>query len=144
MEAVGGKFESIDHRILAMICCLILASATPDYVCINATGNMQKHGLLNMNKLAECSQKKLRKIIGVACIHKKRATFLIETAKKIRDNHGGTIPTNEKELMALFGVGQESCGFPAIASAGLSKGSNCHCTVVKYTHLGLATSIRAH
>ena len=100
-----------EERILAMLLCLILSSATRDRDCILATKAIKDAGLLDVGKLAalgsEEDLRRLADIIKPAGIHNNRARQIRDSCRIIRDIYDGKVPFRANDLGRLPGVGRK-------------------------------------
>lgn len=86
---------------------LMLSAMTKDAVTSAAFNrlNSQLPGGLTVTSVAEASQSTMEDLIIPVGFFRRKAGYLIETAKILRDKYSGDIPTTLKEICALPGVG---------------------------------------
>jgi endonuclease III len=122
--------EDLDpqKRIRGMYACLVLSAATTDFDAIYGAIKLYQSGLLEtVDALADAPTGKIIECIKECGIHKKRAVYLKDGFKIIRDKHNGMIPQTLDELMALPGVGRKTAtlllneGFGFFAGIGTDK-----------------------
>jgi endonuclease III len=106
MEEIGDFDENTKR--FAQLVCLVLSGNTKDYGCITDTAKLAKAGKLTVNDLASANKTEIKKLIRPCGYHRKRAVYLIEMAKKIRDEHGGVVPDKLEALMDFLGVGRKT------------------------------------
>jgi endonuclease III len=72
------------------------------------TRELAKHGLLDVNALADADLKTIEKIILPGGYWNKRAKFLKQMSQGIRDNHGGKVPKSLLALAAFDGIARKT------------------------------------
>ena len=100
--------RSPDRDAFAKLVCLVLSGNTKDETCIRMTCELAKHGLLDVNAMADADLKTIQDIIRSGGYWSKRAVFLKEMSQGIRDKHGGRVPESLLALMAFDGIARKT------------------------------------
>lgn len=109
----------------AAIVCLILSAASTDVSCIEATANLHKAGLLDINKLAVAEEEEIQTCIKNCGIHRDRAGYLKNMAIQIKEQHEGEVPDDLEALTSLPGVGRKTAILTQNESFGFFAGIGC-------------------
>ncbi|GBB91999.1 hypothetical protein RclHR1_01950011 [Rhizophagus clarus] len=86
---------------------LMLSSQTKDHVTAAAVQNLRQKlpGGLNLDSILQVDEKFLDECISKVGFHRKKATYLKQSAKKCKEEYDGDIPNTVEGLMKLPGVG---------------------------------------
>jgi len=85
--------------------CLMLSSQTKDPVVGAAVERMRAANLLSVDFMRTKSFDQVEKVIYGVGFHKRKATFLVNSANIIHDEHNGKVPSTFHGLCSLPGVG---------------------------------------
>ncbi|CAB4401543.1 unnamed protein product [Rhizophagus irregularis] len=86
---------------------LMLSSQTKDHVTAAAVQNLRQKlpGGLNLDSMIQANEKFLDECISKVGFHRKKATYLKQSAKICKEEYGGDIPNTVEGLKKLPGVG---------------------------------------
>ena len=96
------------ERELAMIICLILASATTDEGCIKATGNLKEAKLLSVEAIHVTDPDAIFDCIKKSGLGNICTQFLKNFAKIVVEQRNGQLPETYKELVEMPGIGEKA------------------------------------
>ena len=106
-----GILESSDmeKKNMAMLVCLVLSAATKDELCISATAELHRKGLLDWEELKKRNNcGRVKGAIKNCGIYKKKARFLRRIAKEIIGRFKGDTPTSVEDLTSMKGIGRKT------------------------------------
>ncbi|KAI9730854.1 MAG: Endonuclease III-like protein 1 [Cirrosporium novae-zelandiae] len=137
------KASPLDRRFQTLIA-LMLSSQTKDEVTAAAMRRLQtelpaaeadgEKGLSLENILA-VEENELNALIRSVGFHNNKAKYIKKTAVILRDKHGGDVPNNAKELIALPGVGPKMAYLTLGAAWGIVDGIGVDTHVHRITNL---------
>ena len=96
---------TVDERRYQVLTALQLSSQTRDQVTAEAMKRLLALGLCTPPRVARASQAELEKAIYPVGFYRRKAEYLVQTARIIIDKHDGKVPDSLEGLLALPGVG---------------------------------------
>ena len=96
-----------ETRKLAMLCCLVLSSASKDDDAIKATVQIHQMGLLSAHAIGAMTEEELSGIVRLTGFHRRKTTALIGICREVVWEHGGIVPEKFEVLRSLKGVGDK-------------------------------------
>ena len=96
------------ERELAMIVCLILASATMDEGCITATSKLKEAKLLSPEALNNAESSEIFQCIKDAGIGNVSTGFLKELGRIVVEERNGELPETFEDLLKIPGIGEKA------------------------------------
>jgi endonuclease III len=121
-----------DNEAFAKLVCLVLSANTKDNDCISCTAELAEAGLLDVQAMAEKSNRvRIKKIIKRCGYQRKRSKYLMEMANKILSLHYGKVPRTIGELMEFKGVARKTAVLTLNEAFGLFEGIGCDIHVIQ-------------
>jgi len=106
-ETMISKFVRKDYTPFQILIATILSARTKDELTEKVSEKLFKE-IKEPKDLLKISEKELRKKIYPVGFYKSKAKNLVKLAKLLEEKYNGKIPSNEKELLKLPGVGRKT------------------------------------
>ena len=99
----------------------MLSSQTKGRQTSKASQKLRSYGL-TIEKMIDIDQAELEKLIYGVAFHRRKAEYIKKTAKVLKEQHGGVVPSKLDDILSLPGVGMKMALLLQQGSFGIVEG----------------------